>query len=94
MQLNITPDGIEYRPYVEVRIPFHCKNFFDRARVCGDLGFYCDHKSISYRIRHHNGGRSVLVAEGTRDQVDALLRYVGVGSPVLESSPLYQPAAA
>jgi hypothetical protein len=40
MQLNITPDGIEYKPYVEVRIPFHSKNFVERARVCGDLAFY------------------------------------------------------
>ena len=94
MQLNITADGIEYRPYVEVRIPFHCRNFVERAKVCGDLGFYCEHKALSYRIRHHNGGRSVLIAEGSRDQVDALLRYVGAGAVSMESTHLYQPAAA
>jgi len=94
MQLNITPDGIEYRPYVEVRIPFHCKNFVDRARVCNDLAFYCDHKAITHRIRHHNGGRSVLVADGTRDQIDGLLRYVGASALVMDANPLFQTAAA
>lgn len=94
MQLNITPDGIEYRPYVEVRIPFHCKNFMERMRVCSDLGFYCDHKAISYRIRHHSAGRSVLTAEGTKDQVEALLRFVGASQVAIETSPMFQPAAA
>ena len=94
MQLNITPDGIEYKPYVEVRIPFHSKNFVERARVCGDLAFYCEHKSLAYRIRHHNGGRTVLIAEGPKESIDALLRFVGANATVMESSVLLQPAAA
>ena len=94
MQLNITPEGIECISYIQVKVPFHCKNFVERSRVCGDLAFYCEHKSLSFRIRHHSGGRSVLIAEGTRPQVDALLRYLGASSIALEHDAFLQPAAA
>ena len=94
LQLQITTDGIEIQPYVQVRVPFHCRNFIERSRVCSDLAFYCELKAITFRIRHCSGGRSVLTAEGTRDQIDSLLHHVGAHEVVREHDGLLQPMIA
>ena len=32
VQLDITPEGIECISYIQLKVPFHCKNFVERSR--------------------------------------------------------------